>query len=77
MTDADFKGMHDGHSEFDLSFSGRIDDSKFYDFNSHHLDDEIGSTTGYASAQRNDHCAAELSDAARFAILCRIRRISC
>jgi hypothetical protein len=58
--------MHDGHSEFDLSFSGRIDDSKFYDFNHHHLDDEIGTTTGFASAHRSDHNAAQLSDTARF-----------
>ena len=42
MTDADFKGMHDGHPEFDLSFSGRIDDSKFYDFNAAELSDAAG-----------------------------------
>ena len=57
-------------SDFDLSFSGRIDDSKFYDFNQQHLEDELGTTTGFASAHRDDqivHEPARLDDTDRFA----------
>eukprot|EP01044_Picomonas_judraskeda_P013704 COSAG03_NODE_2096_length_3132_cov_3.405138_5_plen_95_part_00 len=70
MTDVDFKGIDDGHSDFDLSFGGRIDDARFYDFNPQHLDDEIGITSGFAPAHRSDQVACEaagLGDAARFA----------
>lgn len=70
MTDADFKGIHDGHSDFDLSFDGRIDDSKFYDFNPQHLDDEIDIASSFASVHQSDQVACEaakLGDAARFA----------
>lgn len=70
MTDADFKGMHDGQTAFDLEFSDRIEDSKFYDFNQHHLNDDLSTTTGFASAHRGDQEsreAAKLGDAARFA----------
>jgi hypothetical protein len=70
VSDADFKGMHDGQSGFELSFSDRIDDTKFYDFNQQNLDDELGTTTGFASAHRGEQAAREaaaLGDAARYA----------
>ena len=70
VTDSEFKGMHAPASGFDLSFdAGHVDDSKFYDFNqgAGPLDEELGTTTGFASAHRGEEAAREaaLCDAAR------------